>query len=206
MKRKIFCSVVTIVVALISTTAYAEHNRQSYDFSTSAPGVFPERYATASGGDIYLGPFAAEAVTFLIMDVLPAENGVTGLIDTTTRRVQLQFDLVYPSFAFPVAGDRFKIFANDLLVFDVPSSEVWAVSRRRVNTEFVLTYAPPWDEELEEPLPFDLVVRIAKEGSTRTWGLDNVVIDWSQPIPEPSTWMLAAIALACGWLMRRRTA
>jgi hypothetical protein len=139
------------------------------------------------------------------LDTLPARNSVTGQIDNTSRIVLLSFDLVNPN-ALTIAGN-FQITAQSHYVFQSPhdpqeiviSSTVYnepvllSLDPQSLSTKFVFNSVSGMYQGLELDFLFDpIATQVA-------WGLDNVRIDWGQPVPEPAAVgvLLAGVFMFC---------
>ncbi len=196
-------TMVLLVFACFSQASHAAHNSEFFDFDVRRGPFFPEIYGNASG-NVYLGPFGNQTVGLFLMDVLPALNSQTGLIDNSDRRVSLNFDLVVPSLALAGVNDQFTILANDHLIFQQSLLDLsFLRSRQNVQTDFILRYQPVIDPD-SGVMPFDLILKFQKTGSSKTWGLDNVSVNWGQPVPEPSSAALACLSITCVLRVRRR--
>jgi hypothetical protein len=197
-----YCALIVLTGPLI---ACGEHNRVDYDFESPAPGISPMWLTRDAHGNTYLGPLASGTALLMVMDALPALNGATGLVDTATRKVELGFDLVVPSSPFPFIADRFKVYANDVLILERLGVQLWtSAGRRRIDVTFPLIYQVAYDPQFGFPYPFDMRLRFEKEGSSAVWGLDNLVVDWSQPVPEPASWFSAIVGVLGLMVVSRR--
>ena len=167
-----------------SGRTYASHNHIEDDFESSiSPGwSSTQTVAYPFGGGKYLGTFGAgDSVSLGIIDVLPAELGMTGVSDDSSRLVILSFDIVNP---LATAYDL-TVQANGKTVLNEQANSVLPTS---VTTTFQL--------DSNAPGPTDLMLDFYPTGGAlvQGWGIDNVVVDWSRPVPEPSTGLCAVIA------------
>lgn len=176
--------VISGISFVTSGPAYASHNQITDDFegaissgwssTQTAPYLF--------GGGKYLGAFdAGESVSLGIMDVLPAELGTTGVSDDSSRLVILSLDIVNES----TTAYDFTVEANGIMVMNEQANPVVPTS---VTTTFQL--------DSTSPNPTDLVLEFYSSGVgvEQKWGIDNVVVDWSRPVPEPGTGLCAIVA------------
>jgi hypothetical protein len=172
--------------------ARAYHSSEFYD-CTSPVGFLN---ATVAGG-ICLGQSPNQSLNYYGLDTLPARNAVTGQIDRSSRVVLLSFDIVNP-LASIVAGN-FVVTAKNHYHFP-PVYEPMTISSTVFNdsvqlffeshsysTSFVYQGINAAAQGLELEFSFASFV------TQGTWGLDNVRIDWGQPVPEPSPLFLFAI-------------
>jgi hypothetical protein len=162
-------------------------DRLTDDFNTSVfPGwsVTPPR--TLSGP--YLGSFTTETVRLGLMDFTNDLHGSSRLVD-------LSFDLL----GIPEASGSFRVANNGHVLLDTgfassPSSRIHLAVPSN-NLSFVFA---PGNQNGDLFLDFT-----ATNLSFGSWGMDNVVLDWSQPYiaPEPATGTLFILALA-GFFLR----
>ncbi|MBX3421502.1 MAG: hypothetical protein KF752_08100 [Pirellulaceae bacterium] len=204
MTKKMSLSVLVLWV-IFHQPALAGHNSEFFDFDVHRGYFFPEAYGSTAGGNVFLGPYAAGTVSLGLMDVLPALNLRTSMLDTTDRLFLLNFDLVFPTvFPLPGSADQFTVRANDEVIFQRPLLDLVTVGRRNIQADFVLRYQPEIDPDTSDRLPFDLWLRFTKTGSSSTWGLDNVSLNWGQPVPEPGSAALVLLPLTIILRCRRR--
>jgi hypothetical protein len=162
----------------------ASHNHIEDDFESSiSPGWSSTQTASYSfGKGKYLGTFGAgDLVSLGIMDALPAEIGTTGFSDDSSRSVVLSFDIVNQS----TTAYDFVVQANGKTVLNEQANPIFPTS---VTTTFQLDSTSP------DPTDLNLDFYPVGVGVQQTWGIDNVVVDWSQPVPEPGTGLCAIIA------------
>ncbi len=148
--------------------------------------VFPGWFVTPARplSTPYLGDFTSETVHLGLMDFNTDLNGSNRLVD-------LSFDLL----GIPFAAGSFQVANNGHVLLDsnfasFPSSHI--------------EVAVP-SESLSLVNSGDLFLDFSATNlSFGSWGLDNVVLDWSQPYvaPEPTTGTLFILALA-GLYLRR---
>ena len=176
--------VISGISFVISGRTFASHNHMDDDFEDVISSGWSSTQ-TASylfGGGKYLGAFdAGESVSLGIMDVLPAELGTTGVSDDSSRLVILSLDIVNES----TTAYDFTVEANGTMVMNEQANPVVPTS---VTTTFQL--------DSTSPNPTDLVLEFYSSGVgvEQKWGIDNVVVDWSRPVPEPGTGLCAIVA------------
>ncbi len=167
-----------------SGPAFASHNHIEDDFEASISSGWSSTQTAAYpfGGGNYLGTFGVgDSVWLGIMDALPAELGTTGFSDDSSRSVSLSFDIVNPS----TTAYDFIVEANGKTVLNEQANPVFPTS---VTTTFQL--------DSIAPNPTDLILEFypGGVGVEQKWGIDNVVVDWSRPVPEPGTGLCAIVA------------
>jgi hypothetical protein len=185
---------------MMETAAHAEHNHQFDDFDTGSvpPWWSPDTLATDPNGGFYLGPLASDHAQMLIMDILPAFNPGTGNIDSSPRRLWIQFDVVGTN----LPTDSFLLTANGETILDGTFASLlgdYTPSGRETLKGYFKLFSAPF------PNSSDLVLDFSRSGLSDEWGLDNVTVDWSRPVPEPASWSLALVGTAglVGFGLRR---
>lgn len=181
-----FRAVGVMICFLACGHAQASHNRVDFDFESSdIAGWSPAKMSASLFGEgKYLGAFGAnESVALGIMDALPAQLGTTGVDDNSSRRVALSFDMV--NFSASTYYDL-SVAANGNLVLNEKANPL---NSTPVTATFQL------DAEGSGFTDLLLAFYPAGEVSAQGWGIDNVVVDWSRPIPEPGTGLGVAIAV-----------
>ncbi len=122
------------------------------------------------------------------MDILPAFNPNTGNIDSSPRRLWIQFDVVGTN----LPSDSFLLTANGEAILDGSFAELlgdYTTGGRETLKGYYNLFSKPF------PNSTDLVLDFSRSGQSDEWGLDNVTVDWSRPVPEPAT---RSLALAAG--------
>lgn len=187
--------VIGVIFFVASGRTHASHNRIEFDFESSdIAGWSPAKTSEHLFGEgNYLGAFGAnESVSLGIMDALPAQLGTTGIDDNRSRVVELSFDMVNPSVS---AYYDLSVEANGKIVLNEKANPLIPTS---VTATFQLdTNGSEFTDLL---LAFYPTGGVSAEG----WGIDNVVVDWSRPIPEPGTGLGVAIAATPLLLGRRK--
>ena len=188
---------VGIILFAGSGRVHGTHNHIEFDFESSDTSGWSSDTTSSHlfGTGTYLGSFGAnESASLAIMDALPAQLGMTGITDTSSRLVILTFDIVNPSSS---AYDNFSVQANAKLVSNQIAIPTTSTS---VTTTFIL------DANGSEATDLLLAFYHTGEVSPQGWGIDNVTVDWSREVPEPGTglcFLVTAAPLCFCW--RRRT-
>ena len=180
-----------------SRRTHGSHNHIEFDFESSDISGWSSDTTSSHlfGTGKYLGPFGAnDSASLAIMDALPAQQGMTGITNTSSRLVILTFDIVNPSSS---AYDNFPVQANAELVSNQIAIPMTSTS---VAASFIL------DANRSEATDLLLAFYPTGEVSPQRWGIDNVTVDWSRAVPEPGTGLCAIVTAAplC-FCWRRRT-
>ena len=186
-----------LLAALPPAAARASHTSEAFGSLTLAPG---------------------DSMQWTVLDALPSGPFPT---ETDPRLVELAFQLVVTG-AGHAAG--LEVVANGSTLLDASFANLGVQSYPGVegidtfpagtgSSFFELGLASVYDMQIFFPLFWvedcctDIVLSIERSlapGSTVR--LNDIVLDWSQPIPEPSTAALLGLGLAATALTRRRSA
>jgi hypothetical protein len=190
---------------LAARPASASHSTQSFEF----PGQ----------------QFGNETVSIFVMDALPADIGAP--YPDSPRTVVLDFTLELRGTWYgnlPGLEAPFEVYANgDLLLrtsfstipggpqsypgsYPEDSNTLFAGARMLpIQLGFPLYYVPDCCT--------DILVTLGRTGTdtSGSWALHDVSLDWSRPIPEPTTMLsstlgLVALGLRARWRSGRRVA
>ncbi|MEM8680495.1 MAG: hypothetical protein AAGF97_14200 [Planctomycetota bacterium] len=169
------------------TPAAADHQQVAYNFDDGV--LFGWSAAVLSPGSPfggqYLGSFASvDEVSLGILDALPGGDPP----NSHPRIVSLQFDLIdfaptFDDFAIRVNGEWFDLETE---------GTVMALGQHATaRLDF------PLRANLQGSA--DMLIGFQQTAGSGSWGIDNVVVDWSEVVPEP-TWsvpLLLVLALLC---------
>lgn len=168
---------------LIAQPAVATHEQVEYDFDDGFLVGWSSTLLSPGSpfGGNYLGDFSASTqVSLGILDALPAGNPP----NSDPRLVALDFDIVN---YFPPTED-YRITVNGIEL-DLESSG--SISGMGPNVSASLSF-PLVPDAFGSA---DMVIGFEKSTGFLDWGVDNVIVDWSQPLPEPSSFVLMWLGL-----------
>src|SRR5262245_3218266 len=138
------------------------------------------------------GPYGNETVSILVMEALP--SGPNG--DISPRTVVLDFDVEVSG---DWSGSLFEVHGNrDPLLQDPLASSLDQPTTYSFTRTFPLYFVPGCCT--------DILLTFAKVGAVTdgTWGLHNVSLDWSRPLPEPAPASSLALGLTALAIRARR--
>ncbi len=159
---------------LVGVTS-ASHEHEEYTFSGEPLNGWSSQNVTPGSpfGTDYLGPFPiGVSVTKGVIDALPAGNPS----NSQPRLGTLSMAVI----GYSPLIDSFDVTVNST---NYQLGTAGSVTPIGPNALVVLPFPLIADANGSA----DLVIEFRKTAGLTSWGLDNVVIDWSQNLPEPST-------------------
>jgi hypothetical protein len=191
-------------VIMMGATASASHSHAEYSFDSFSPLPWtPDRLNVPSPfGGSYLGDIAvSESFHAFIMDALPAGGDYETAL--SPRLVEVTYGIV-PRWRY---ADQFE---DDVVTSRVIGNGI-AYEADVVNhggyftaSTYVILRQSPSVRGADLHLSFDIEPVLGRHTEITAWGLDDVVINWSRVLPEPSSSGSACFLLTMLILRYRR--